>query len=775
MQNGMRQLEAAGNSNALSPRHSFQSSAPTNPTDAAFDNFWRILRRRRALVIWCTLALTAAATTLTLLTTPRYQSTAQIDIGKEINDVLGSEMPSGVPAGVSDGLDYTVTLMTQANILTSDSLAYEVTQQVGLEKQDDYRLKPGPFGLFLTADDVKREYSQKLEDAPMRRELITKRFAKNLKVAPVPGTRLLAVSFLNPDPQVAAQVVNTLVTDYLDQHFRNRYTATAQVSDWMTKQLSDLKAQVESEQQKLLTFQKQAGILGTDEANNVTMSKLEDLNKQYTTAQANRIMAETVYQVAKSGDPELISNAVGTNLINASNSAGASNSLTLIQSLRSQEAQLKMQYAQASTKYGAAFPALVQMKNQLADLDASIQTEISKLRSRTANDYQIAKNSEDMLRTAFEQQKGEANRLNDAAVQYTLQKHEVDASRRLYDDLSTKLKEAGVLAGLRSTNITIVDPARTSSKVARPRYPLNIGLGVIGGLVFGVGLAFLKELTNQTVRTTEEMEAISSLPSLGILPDASRIGKRKFLPFQKNKTGSAYMLSNPYSYVAEAFRSLRTSVLMSEVENPPQVIMITSALPGEGKTTTSTNAAIALAQQGSSVLLIEADLRKPTLAANLGIAPTPGLSDVVSGRLSLTAKDGKDGNVYVSHPKVPNLSVLPAGNKPNSPADLVGSNRMKEAIEHWQQSFDYIVIDTPPLLSVTDPVILSQFVDAVVLVARYGQTSKQSLLRARDLLLRANAKIAGVVMNKVDISSPDHYQSYGFYGSDSSEDFHYAS
>lgn len=771
MQNGMRQLEAG--QSLLPSRHS--PSAPANSADVAFDNFWRILRRRRGLIIAWTLALTTAAVILTVTTVPRYQSTASVNIGSGISDVLGTEMPAGAPSGISDGLDYTVTLATQTDVLTSDSLAYQVTEQVGLEKQEDYRLTSGLFGTSPTRDEIKREYDAKLEDAPLRRELITKRFAKNLKVASLPGTRILQVSFLNPDPQMSAKVVNTLVNDYLDQYFRNRYSATAQVSDWMSKQLNDLKAQVESEQKKLLEYQKQAGILGADETNNVTMTKLEELNRQYTTAQANRILAETVYQVAKSGDPELISNTIGNNLIGASNSASA-NSLNLIQSLRSQQAQLKMQYAQAATKYGSAFPTLVQMRNQLTDLDTSIQAEVGKLRARTENDYRIAKNSEEMLGNAFNQQKAEANRLNDAAVQYTLQKHEVEASRKLYDDLSSKLKEAGVLAGLRSTNITIVDPARTSSRPARPRYPLNIGLGVISGLFIGVGLAFLKELTNQTVRTTQEMEQISSLPSLGILPDASRIGRKGFLPFRKIQGDGAFMLTNPSSYVAEAFRSLRTSVLMSELENPPQVIMVTSALPGEGKTTTSTNAAISLAQQGSSVLLIEADLRKPQLAANLNIPSTPGLSDLVSGRLSLgdgTKPDDK--NVYVKHPKVPNLFVLPAGGRIGSPADLMGSSRMKEALENWQQSFDFIVIDTPPLLSVTDAVILSQFVDAVVLVARYGQTSKNSLLRARDLLLRANAKIAGVVMNKVDVSSPDHYQSYGFYGSDSSEEFHYAS
>src|SRR6185437_3858245 len=338
-----------------------------------------------------------------------------------------------------------------------------------------------------------------LEQAPLRRQLISKVWEKHLKVKTVPGTRMIEVTFLSPDRQVAANVVNTLVSDYMEQYFRTRYSATAQASDWLQKQLDDLKAQVESSQQKLNEYQKKAGILGTDENHNIVTAKLEELNTEMSAAEANRIMKETVWRLTKTGNAELISGIAGTSLMGTPGAATpTSNSLNLIQNLRAQQAGLKGEYAQAAMKFGPAYPKLVQMRSQLKQLDSDIQTEIGKVAARSENDYLAAKNSEDMLRASFDRQKAEAEKLQDSAIQYVIMKREVESGRTLYEDMLKKLKEAGVLAGLRSTNIVVVDPARTAAKPARPSYPMNLGLGFGLGLLGGVALAFVRDNMDNT-------------------------------------------------------------------------------------------------------------------------------------------------------------------------------------------------------------------------------------------------------------------------------------
>jgi capsular exopolysaccharide synthesis family protein len=578
---------------------------------------------------------------------------------------------------------------------------------------------------------------------------------------------MLQVRFLNPDPNVAVAVVNTLVNDYLERNFQIQYRATAQVSDWLSSELTNLRAQVEASEQKLVEYQKQAGILGSDENNNVVMTKLEELNKQLTTAEANRIFAHTVFQLVRSGDPELLSSAAGSNSIGGSIGQANANSLTVIQNLRLQESQLKAQYAQAATKYGSAFPKLVELRSQLNSLNTSIQTEIQKLYARAQNDYLVAKKSEDVLRASFESQKAQALKLNDAAIHYTLQKHEVEANRNLYEALLTKLKEAGVLAGLRSTNVVVIDPARTTADPARPRYVLNTALGLLVGLFGGLVYAFVKSGLDTTVRTPQQVEAATALPSLAILPEV-KIRTRHY-PLLRKKTHQAgvSVLADPSSEIAEAFRTLRTSVMMSESDRPPQLIMITSALPQEGKTATSINVAITLAQQNCNVLLVEADLRRPQLTSRLGVSPATGLSELLSGNAEL--------HHYTQFPGFPNLFLLSAGSRPNNPSELLGSNRMKAAIDFWRHRFDFIVLDTPPVLSVTDPVLVSRYADAVVLVVRYGQTTRQSLVHTSEILARAKAKVAGVAVNRFDLNSLDYYQTYGVYSSKTREMSNYVS
>jgi len=715
--------------------------------DLSLRDFWRILKRRRRTVMASIAACLLLALVISLVMTPKYESVSVIEVNKENSDILGLD---ALQTGVSDSLDYTITLETQANVLRSESLAFQVAEQLGLEK----RMEPSLLSAWFDANRAQGEQNLPLEKAPLRRRLISKAFQKSLKVKTLPGTRMIEVHFLHRDPQLAADVANTLVSDYLEQYFRTRYNATAQASEWLSKQLAELKSQVEEAQEKVVQYQKEKGILGTDEAHNIVMAKLEELNKQLTAAEANRMLKQTGYQIAKTGNAELIS-TVGSSTLLGSLAGVNSNPLALIQSLRAQQAELKVQYAQAATKYGPAYPRLIQMRNQSQELESAIQAEIDKVAARAENDFIAARNAEDLLRASFERQKEEANKLNDSAVRYTIMKREAASSRELYDGLLKKLKEAGVLAGLRSTNLVVVDPARSSARPVRPSYPINLGLGLGVGLLGGIGLAFAREGFDSTLRTPEQVEAVAGLPAVGIIPELTT-GRARRRPANLPKF-DCNILDSPDSQLAESYRAVRTALLFSNGDIPPKVILVTSALPQEGKTTVSLNSAIALAYQGAKVLLIDADLRRPEVHACLGVPAEPGLGELLAGEAELPAQ-------APACPQVPNLFVLPAGRRRLRPAEALGSVRMRDLLNSCRSRFDFVVIDTPPVLAVTDAVVLSKSADGVLLVVRSAQTSEQSLLRARDLLLRVNARIAGVLVNRANLNSCDYYDWYGYLG-----------
>ena len=365
-----------------------------------------------------------------------------------------------------------------------------------------------------------------------------------------------------------------------------------------------------------------------------------------------------------------------------------------------------------------------------------------------------------MLASALDVQKQEANHLNESAIEYNLLKRDAESNRQLYEGLLQKLKEAGVSAGLRSSNIRIVDLARVPTSPSAPNIPRNILLGLALGLFGGLGLAFVLEGLDNTVRTPEEAQIISALPSLGVIPLSSKLiaknrkngHPRLSLSSRSSESTDCLELitfARPRSELAEAYRALRTSILLSSLGSPPKVILVTSALPQEGKTTTSINSAIVLSQRGGRVLLLDADLRRPSIHKALGLRNTSGLSTLMTGG------DGSEDAIVST--EIPNLFALTAGPPPPQPAELLSSILMKSHLERWRQQFDHIVIDTPPALSVTDAVVLSVEADSVIIVVRSGQTTKAALRRVRDLLSHVNARITGVILNAFDLHSGSSY------------------
>jgi succinoglycan biosynthesis transport protein ExoP len=716
--------------------------------ESALGESIRILLKRKWIIVACLVTIFSVVAIASLKMTPVYEAGGTIEINKP-------DASLNFQNAATFSLDYydPTELETELKILQSDLLATQVIRELNLDRRTDFAgPPPAPSSsLDLTPDSLQTD--------PSRVSAMVGSFKGSLRVALSPNTRIIEVHYRSPDPQMAANVVNTLMQTYVENNFKARFESTMQASDWLSKQLVDLQMKVETSQEKLVRYQKEHEILGTDEKQNIITSKLDELNKQLTTAESDRMDKEALYRLVESGDPDAIASSAGGLQDAGSGSQAAS---ALMESLRAKQADLKIQAADLSTQFGPSYPKLTQLNNQLKEIDAQIQAEMKKIESKVRGQYTTALQRESMLHDALEKQKQEANKLNESAITYNLLKRDAETYRTLYEGILQRLKEASVSAGLKSNNFRIVDSARPPQGPIEPNVPRNLMFAVILGLASGVGLAFLLEGLDNTVRTTEQAQAISGLASLGMIPLGSKSAREgpnpKRLVIASSKEAVELVTQvRPQSQMAESYRALRTSLLLSNLGAPPRVIIVTSALPQEGKTTTSINTAVVLAQKGVRVLLIDADLRRPSIHKTLGMGPHSGLSNVLTGSIKLE-------QAITSTKVLPNLFVLPAGTPPPNPAELLASANMREVLNQLREEYDHIVIDTPPSLSVTDAVVLSPRADAVVLVIRSGQTTKQALRRSRDILTQVNAKVVGVLLNAVDLSSPDYYYYYEYQG-----------
>jgi len=692
-----------------------------------------LLKRKWVIITTVLVSLTLAAL-VSVRTRPQYDATARIAFGKEDSESLGFKNVPG--SGDAIDYDYTVTIDTQSKILQSDRLALEVINNLHLDQK-------AAFAGALAVAPPKAGIPS-IEPVDRGREAtLLGTFHGAMQVKSVRNTRIIEISFRSTDAALAAAIVNNIVATYIEDNYRTRYESTMQASDWLAKQISDLQQRVETSQEKLVRYQRENGMLGIDEKQNIITQKLDDLNKSFTEAQADRIAKQAAYETAKAGKLDQVTDSA--------NGVGAS--------LRQQEATLRSQYAQLTTTFGPNYPKTLELKNQIDQLERSIQAENQRALKGLEINFTAAQAREAMLGRALEQQKAEDNQLNEKAIEYSILRRDLDANRTLYEGLLQKLKEAGVAAGLRSSNIRIVDNARVPTFPSTPNIPRNLIVGLLAGLFGGIVLAFLLETLDTTVRTMEEAQSLAGLPALGFIPHSNLLADSyppyRRLTFQRVATTNPTTLPlvaqiRPNSEVAESFRSLRTSILLSSAVKRPRVIMFTSPMPQEGKTTTCVNMAIVLAQKGGRVLLVDADLRRPGIHRAFGLSNSAGLSSVLAGLDSLE-------NVIQGYEPQSNLLILPTGPTPPHPAELLGSDRMQELLEQLRVSYDHVILDSPPVNLVTDPAVLSPFMDAVLLVVRCGRTSKRSLRQAREQLLQINAPLTGIVVNDALFHSVEYY------------------
>jgi polysaccharide biosynthesis transport protein len=736
-------------------RHASDSFDSSPPVEWTLADLFSVLARRRIWIVASLLICCALALLYGLCVTRRYRATALIEVQKQSHGAFGLDNITAdtQATALSDSFDDNLTLQTEVGILSSDALTLNVIHRAELEKSPDYF---APSASHLSwASKLTRPFffwrkpiespSIPLADAPNRRYVALKIFAKSATIAPAAGTRLISISYSDPDPARAAAVVNAMVESLADYSFRTHSSSAAQSAVWLQNQLAELKEQTDALDARAAALDRQAGAFGDSDAHNVVLERLDELNTSLSAAQSNRIIREAIWRAVQSGDPEVISSLGGNPGVGTS----TQNPFALLQSLRAQEAVAKSQIAESADRYGENWPALAEQRAGLGTIEKSIQDEVHRLGDRAHSDYQVSLQAENSARDAFDRQKALAAGLTGNAVALRLARQEADASRTLYTTLENRLQQTGVLEGMHSTNFTVVAPALVPppDHPSSPSVLLLATLALGGGLFIGCTGAIACELTDNAVHSSADLEALIDAPIFATLPPAQPA--RRFLPAPKHAelaleaaAASDFALPALQSPYVEALHRLRASLLLSHSNRAPQVIAIMPAVPetfrnppGPGEDhdgyledespSLALSLAAILAQHGASVVYADTNLRVAPLAGAYPVAP--GLSDLLAGEQTLR----------YDHPasSPPLLSVVHSGPRPPCPSELISSARMASLVTQWRQEFSFIVIDSPAAIY-ADALVLAQQADAVLLTACSGTTRRDEVLPAFRALSR---------------------------------------
>jgi capsular exopolysaccharide synthesis family protein len=758
---------------------------PNAETEVHLLDYWRAIRKRLWLVIGIVTLITMLAVVYVARKPDLYEAQARVQVDLEETGNLVNTRPLYGPT------DDPIYFNTQLQILVSPGLMRRVVRTLDLEHNPDFfkgaqRQSTWQTFLRMVGLGSKPQETPKPNDqlplttsvaqATAREDLNeAKRLAPyvntilgGLKVEPVKETRgyyketrLIDIKFTHTDPLVAEKVVNAIAEVYVFSNLEKRTEANSTTGDFLQKRIAELQQQIRTSEERLVNYAKNNQIISLDPNQNTVVERLAGLNQQLLQAENERKTAEAAYNAAKS--PEA-ANA----LVDEAAKQNGDVEAKLIE-LRQKRALLLVDATEEAPEVKEVDQQIAELDKQLKDLRSrKSATLLTNLNTR----YQQALEREQSLRKAFEQQRAQTLSQNEAAINYRIIQQEIETNKSLLNGLLQGAKENDVVLAGKPNNISIVDYALTPDTPVGPNRTRTVIAAFFLSIGLGLGLALFFEYLDDTVHSTEEVERVLHLPALAVIPSVGSAARRRVLPgvskttaLQKqgngNGNGHSELLMNMdgRSPLAEAYRHLRTSVLLSTAGRAPKSLLVTSSLPGEGKTTTAVNTAMSLAQTGASVVIIDADMRRPRLQSIFEMHGQLGLSSILSSdaseddMLSMVREDQESG-----------LSVLTSGPIPPNPAELLGSDQMRRLIATLQANYTHIVVDSPPVSSFTDGVLISTMVDGVLLVVHGGKSSRHIVRRSKQLLNDVGAKIFGVVLNNVNLQSHDYYYYQSYYG-----------
>ena len=697
-------------------------------------DYLKIIQKRMWMVIIFFVVVVAVVTIKTFKIVPEYRATARVVLEQNTLNVGFQQVASDTRFTSSDF--YT----NQTEIIKSRSLAKKIIDSLNLKNDPEFN--PSAKG----KDQV---LVQKERHDPFAETQFINKFLGPLKVLLMRNSGIVNISYEGPNPQLITRITNNIVKAYIEQDWEKRYNVAKDALDWLNKQLKDVKIVLEESEAALQRYKKENDLIAIEtvksnadnlasEGQNVVLQRLMELNASVTNAKTERVKLEVLCNKLKEfkntqDKDETIQSIPGV----------VQNGL--IQNLKADYARAENEFSLLSQRYGMKHPKMTQLTVELNTIRDSITKEVAWICDSIATEYEIAKNREATLLEVLEQQKNEVFALGDKAIQYGVLKREVDTNKQMYETLLTRMKETNLTEDLKTSNIKVLDHAEVPLGPFKPNKNLNILLGIIVGLTCGVGIAFIMEYMDNTIRTQEDVEKYLGTSLLGIVGH---------IPLEKKDIKVTELIAHdlPKHTISEALKCIRTSIMFSHPDNPKKTILVTSATPTEGKTLISSNLAIVMAQTGKKVLLIDADLRKPSVHKHFQIDKSLGLSNLLV--------KSNDLRTVLTTTQIPNVYAISCGPIPPNPSELLGSPAMAENLKLAKEEFEWILIDSPPLLSVTDARILSRFVDGIIFVMRGNKANREVARKALSFLSDVKDKILGVVINDVDISKDKYYYQY---------------
>jgi succinoglycan biosynthesis transport protein ExoP len=755
---------------SMSPQEQITTPFPSWPMgegqSMGLRDFCHLLLKHLRLIAVCFLGALMFTGLAMAMITPTYTATTTLLLERQIPQILEFRevvAESAESNRFSTEYDF---YKTQYEVLKSRTLAARIIQDQHLETSPIFAVSGTDKGIvartwghakgWLMGLGALKGFAQTSPRpegkhlSAIKAELIDAYLAM-LEVQPTRQTQLVKIAFHTPDPQLSVRLADAHAEGYIRRGIELRIRANEEAQRFLEERLVELKDRVEKSEAVLNRYRRHKGIISLNDKENIVVDRLTDLNRRLTEAEAERIDIEGQVRLIHKGHyvslPAVINNS-------------------LVQSLTRELARLEGEQAHLASLFKSDYPRLAQLQAQVGETRKRLQREIQRVVAGLNSAYQAANAKERKLRTEMEEQKVAALQLKDASVNYAILAREVDTNRQLYDSTLQRMKEMSVAAELRASNVSIIDKAEVPRQPSSPKVRKNLLLGMFLGLIGGVGLAYLREYLDNTLKTAEEVERYLGLPNLAVVPDFLALSRRgqvlwtfpsvcRQIPGAPAADRDLILAHRAFSAMVEAYGNLRAAILLSRAEESPKLVLFTSAMHGEGKTTTVTNTALVFARLGGNVLIIDADLRHSRCHKVLGLEHGPGLTELLTGLRELPE--------LIRQTHIARLYLLDSGSMSPDPAELLGSQKMRDVLAALRERFDYILIDAPPMIPVSDAMLLSTMVDGVVLVVAAQTTPKQLVWEARMRLSYARARILGAALNRVNIGLGHYRYDYWTY------------